>query len=78
MKWIDFMKFYDNEITDEVADFIMWNETAYPFSGLRMTIYQIRSAIRAMNNKINRCDLCSMKIPFHRIGCLNFRKENKQ
>ena len=72
MKWIDFMKYYDSEI-DEKTAYILWNETAFPFSDLRMTTYQIRSAIRSRLNKIKRCGMCGMKIPFHKHGCL----ENK-
>ena len=46
MTWLDFMKYYDVAITKNIAEYILWNETAFPFSDLRMTTYQIRSAIR--------------------------------
>ncbi len=71
MKWIDFMRYYDKSITDEIVDFILWNETAFPFTDLKTTVCQIRRSIRAAKNKINRCDLCGNKIPFHHRKCMN-------
>ena len=47
MTWLDFMKYYDVAITENIAEYILWNETAFPFADLRTTTYQIRSSIRA-------------------------------
>ena len=69
MTWLDFMKYYYPEMDGKTAHYILWEETAYPFSDIRTTVYQIRSAIRAGINKINRCDACGMKIPFHNHRC---------
>ncbi len=74
MRWIDFMQYYDNSITHEVAEHILWDETAFPFSDLRYTLYQIRSAIRTRKNKINRCEMCGNKIPFHHHNCMELIK----
>jgi hypothetical protein len=71
MIWTEFMKIYDSSITEDDADFVLWNKTAFPFSDLKMTTYQIRSAIRAKLNKVKRCDLCGYKKPFHKFNCLN-------
>ena len=70
MKWIDFMRIYDKNITEEMAEYILWNETAFPFSDIKMTVRQIRSAIRSGLNKVKRCELCGAKQPFHSHGCL--------
>jgi hypothetical protein len=74
MTWLGFMRYFDPDITFEIGNIILMNETAYPFSDVRMTAYQVRSAIRASNNKIHRCDLCGAKDPYHQKGCLNDSK----
>lgn len=71
MTILEFMKYYDPNISEDTADFILWEETAFPCCGLRMATYQIRSSIRAGKNKIKRCDLCGWKLPYHQKGCLN-------
>jgi len=71
MTWFELMKYFEPDITEEIAEFILMNETAFPFSDNRMTVYQVRSALRASKNKITRCDLCNAKDPFHSNGCLN-------
>ena len=75
MTWIDFMKTYDSSITEEIADYILWEQTAFPCSDIKITSHQIRSAIRAMKNKISQCELCGYKKPFHSHGCM--AKEEK-
>jgi hypothetical protein len=75
MTWIDFMKVYEPTIPDETADAILWSETAFPFASIKYTTYQIRSAIRSINNGISRCDLCGMKLPYHSHGCLNEKEK---
>ena len=75
MTWLEFMRYYNSGISEKVSNYILWNETAYPFSDLRMTLYQIRSSIRALNNNVKRCDACGMKHPFHKGTCLNYRCE---
>jgi hypothetical protein len=73
MTWIDFVRIYEPAISDEMAGCILWSETAFPFSSIQHTTYQIRSAIRAINNDVKRCDLCGMKKGFCRKGCLNYK-----
>lgn len=70
MTWIDFMKVYDPAIDRESSEFILWNMTAYPFSDIKTTTYQIRSAIRINLNNITTCELCGYKHPYHSHGCL--------
>jgi hypothetical protein len=70
MTWLEYMKYFDNSISNEIAEFILWNETAFPCSDIKTTAYQVRSSIRAGKNKIMRCDLCGYKTPFHQNGCL--------
>jgi hypothetical protein len=74
MTWIEFVKFYEPNITDDNADFILWNESAFPMTtDLKFISKQIYSAVRAMKNNIKRCCLCSMKYPYHKQGCLERR-----
>ena len=70
MTLIGLMKYFDPEISDQNADYLIWNETAFPFCSMRMFVYQTRRAIRAHRNGIRRCELCGMKYPYHSRGCL--------
>lgn len=70
MTYIELVQCFDSEISDQEADYILWNETAFPICSMRMTIYQVRRAVRAHKNEIRRCELCGMKHPYHSKGCL--------
>ncbi len=41
MRWIDFIRYYYPDVTEEAAEHILVEETAYPFSDLRLTTYQV-------------------------------------
>jgi hypothetical protein len=69
MTWIEFMHRYDPTISDEMAEFILWERTAFPCCDLRTTVRQLLSAIRARINNVEICDQCSLKIPYHSRGC---------
>ena len=58
-------------LSDDDIDYLMFNETAYPFGDLCLVTYQLRSAIRAGRNGIERCELCGAKSPHHKSYCLN-------
>jgi len=70
MTWLEFMRLYDYSIESDDANFILWNETAFPMGGIRMVSYQTRSAIRAAKNQIRRCWMCGFKFPYHKGYCL--------
>lgn len=67
--WIDIARLFDTEIPEDAISYLMWNETAYPFSDVRTTVYQLWSAIRAGRNSVRRCSLCSYAEPYHRKNC---------
>ena len=48
----------DPRITAEETDFILWNMTAFPFSDVRYTVYQMRRAIRLRGRDV--CPYCLM------------------
>ena len=54
MTWIEFMRRYKPSIKPDEAEYILWNETAFPMGGIRMVSYQARSSIRAAKNKIQK------------------------
>ena len=66
---MQFMQYYNPDILEEDANDILWSETAFPFADAKFTVRQVRSAIRARTNGIKRCELCSMKDPYHQHGC---------
>lgn len=70
MTWLDLVKRFDPSISNEAIEYILWNETSFPMGGIRMIVYQIRSALRARKNNIRRCEMCGYKIPFHDKGCI--------
>ena len=70
---IGYVQTFDPIITDKEADFLLWNDTAFPMCGIRMLTYQIRSAIRAKNGGIKRCELCGHKEPYHSASCWSFQ-----
>ncbi len=70
MTWIDFMRVYDNTIDNREADYLLWEQTAFPCCDTKTTVKQLIRAIRAKNNKIIRCEMCGWKEPFHQPKCL--------
>ena len=52
--WLDYAKYYMPDISDEELDYLLWNETAYPFSELRTTLYKLRSVIRQLIKNKNK------------------------
>ena len=72
MTWRDLVRYYSPSATDETADFILFNETAFPHTyNMRILTKQISSAIRSSKNNIKRCEMCGMKEPFHKGYCSN-------
>lgn len=62
---------YQNEVESlEEINFILWNETAYPFCDTKTLYKQCQSSIRAKKNKIQRCEMCCYKIE---VKCKNCR-----
>ena len=50
-------------------EYLMWNETAYPFAGLKTQIRQIGSAVRAHRRGVSRC-FCGQPEEFCRCRTL--------
>lgn len=71
MTWIQFMQYYNSSITEELAKYILWNETGYPsFGTVRKFAYQIRSAIRSRKTgQWPLCDFCLRTSPLHKDSC---------
>ena len=42
MTWIDVIRHYKSDVTPDEAEYILWNETCYPFSD-ESTLEQIKS-----------------------------------
>ena len=42
MTWIELVKKYFPNISDEEADFILWEKTAFPMGGLEMVEEQLK------------------------------------
>jgi len=73
MTWLEFMQKYDNTITHDEAECYLWEWTAFPMSGIRMTVKQLLSAIRARKTKIIICWECGQTKPFHKKYCSSFK-----
>ena len=71
MKWYEFASLTAGQrLSPELTDTLLWGQTCYPFGDLRITVRQLRSAIRAWKNGTRRCELCGWKLPYHIRGCL--------
>lgn len=46
--WIDYMRRLKPDITDEEAEYILWNETCYPFDN-ETTLKQIYTILKQPN-----------------------------
>ena len=42
-------------LSEKEIDYLLWNETAYPFGGRRTQVRQLNSAVRAWRRGITRC-----------------------
>jgi hypothetical protein len=42
MKWIDIVRKYIPDVTEQEADFILWEKTAFPVAGLETVEQQIK------------------------------------
>lgn len=42
MKWIDIVRKYIPDVTDQEADFILWERTAFPVAGVETVELQIK------------------------------------
>ena len=69
MNWLQFMRVYNPAIDSDTAEFLLWNCTAFPFSDLKHTVYQLRSAIRANKNKVKKCWACGGGKDYHKHYC---------
>ena len=69
--WMDVFRFFNLDIREDVADYILWNETAYPFSDVRQTLGQIKTALRAHKSDIRLCEFCGANEKYHKSYCLD-------
>lgn len=74
--FLEFAQYYEPEIDNDKVNHMLWSQTAYPFGGLQIVVKQLRQAIRINRNKLDVCDLCARKYPYHSNGCLN-KEETK-
>lgn len=72
--WLEFAQVYEPTINNEMVTYLLWNETAYPFGNLKIHTSQLRRAIRAHKNRIDTCEMCGHKSPYHRKGCFCSKK----
>ena len=49
------IQYLDICLSERDVEYLMWNETAYPFAGFRTLIRQLRSAARAWRRGLSRC-----------------------
>lgn len=50
ISWLDYMKTFRPDITEEEAEYILWNETCYPFSD-EITIKQLNAFFKTQQSK---------------------------
>lgn len=62
MNWTQLLQTIDPAITDESANHILWERTCYPFGSVKQVYKHASSAIRAHQNGICQCELCSNKV----------------
>lgn len=46
MTWIELVKKYFPNVSDEEADFILWEKTAFPMGGLKVVEEQLKELSR--------------------------------
>ena len=64
MTWLEFANIHRKGTTSDEAEYLLWNETAYPMGSLKFVTKQFRSALRRLENHIQGCELCGQKIGF--------------
>jgi hypothetical protein len=69
MTYADIVRHFDSTASDDVADFILWEKTAFPMGGVRVVTKQIHQAVRAARNGLECCEGCGAKKPFHTRHC---------
>ncbi len=57
-------------MSPEEKEFILWNETCFPFGTAKRIVKQINQYLRAKKNNLDCCHLCGRKKPFHVKGCM--------
>lgn len=62
MNWRQLVQTIDPAISDENADYFLWERTCFPMGGPRLVYSQLKSAVRASKNGIAQCELCSNKV----------------
>ncbi len=70
MNWLEFMRLYDPGISQDRANWTLWNETCFGAGTVRMIVPQVLSSLRAQRNNVKRCWLCGWKEPYHHGYCL--------
>jgi len=55
---------YGESLSEHEIDYMLRNETAWPFCGLKILTRQIGSFIRARRHKIERCWMCAEPTQF--------------
>ena len=59
MRAIDFVQKAFPGLSQDEADYLLWNRTPFPFDGRPRTIYRsIAGSIRAAKNGIQLCETC--------------------
>lgn len=48
--WIEYIRSFNEDITEEEADYILWNETCYPFD-TEIAIQQIKEYLTEINSQ---------------------------
>lgn len=67
--WGEFARYFVPEISDKAVDYLLWEETPYPFANVEYTVKALRRALRTYVNQIPHCDMCSHKTPYHSQHC---------
>lgn len=65
--WFDFICFFMPDISKEFAHELLVSWTAWPITNdARYISKQLMQAIRAFKNKVDRCEMCGSKFPYHK------------
>ena len=54
MAWLDYIKEFFPDVTEQQADFILWEKTAFPMGGKEMVEKQIRELAEKTNGDLSR------------------------
>jgi hypothetical protein len=57
---------FGERLSEWEIDYMMWNQTAWPFGWPQLIVKQINSYMRARRNGVRRCEMCGHKLEFCR------------